>query len=92
MSDVVQDRYIQRFHTKVRKESGGCWMWTAGVRSNGYGAYWYGGRVEGAHRAAWLMFVGPIPEDQMVVQFCMQKLCCNPDHLELKPNPIGRAA
>jgi hypothetical protein len=33
----------------------GCWLWTGGERGKGYGAFPLGGRVIGAHRAAWLL-------------------------------------
>lgn len=57
--------------------SEGCWMWT-GPRSAGYGDW--GGT--GAHRIAYLLAVGPIPDGHVIDHLCATKLCVNPVHLE----------
>jgi CTP:molybdopterin cytidylyltransferase MocA len=41
------------------------------------------GRLESAHRAAYLLFVGPIPEGKLVLHRCDRKLCVKPQDLFL---------
>lgn len=69
---------------------GGCWLWTAPLRNDGYGEIGSGGR-EGkqilAHRASYLSFVGPIPDGLELDHLCRVRCCVNPAHLE----PVTRA-
>jgi hypothetical protein len=77
---------IQRFWEKVDKEEGeGCWVWE-GSRSGSGG---YGqvrnefGEPEFAHRVAWRMANGPIPEGLHVCHKCDYPPCIRPSHLFL---------
>lgn len=60
----------------------GCWVWTAGVGSHGYGVF--AGTV--AHRFAYETFSGPIPEGMQIDHLCRNRRCVNPDHLEVVTN------
>jgi len=42
-----------------------------------------GRAMESAHRASYLTFVGPIPEGTIIRQSCGNRLCVNPEHLEV---------
>lgn len=75
MTDVV------RLLAKVCIASDGCWLWTAGKYSNGYGAFRFQGRVTGAHRASYVLLVGPIPDGLDVLHRCDRPACINPRHL-----------
>ena len=67
----------------------GCWIWIGHVEEGGYGRFYFTdstgvpGTLAG-HRAVWEEVRGPIP-DGMVLdhKVCANKLCCNPDHLEI---------
>jgi hypothetical protein len=64
----------------------GCWMWIGRTTQNGYGLSRR--RVDGkkrtimAHRHAYEVFVGPIPEGLHLDHLCRTPLCVNPGHLE----------
>ena len=74
----------ERFLRNVAKGArpAGCWMWT-GRQIKGYGQY--GSRL--AHRVAYLLLVGPIPDGLEIDHTCRRPLCVNPAHLE----PVTRA-
>ena len=65
----------------------GCWDWRGQVSNSGYGRVKLGtadgNRMDSAHRASYLVFVGVIPDGMYVRQTCGNRLCINPDHLEL---------
>jgi hypothetical protein len=76
----------QRFLKHVDKSDhpDGCWMWTAGKTPNGYGMFSLGSKKQGsrnAHRVAYEMWKGEIPNGMWVLHTCKNK-CVNPDHLE----------
>lgn len=77
---------VERFWAKVDKSGpGGCWLWTAWL-SGGYGRFRVGPRLVYAHRLAYELLVGPIPEglelDHVRARGCTSKACVNPAHLE----------
>jgi hypothetical protein len=60
-----------------------CWAWMAHRNEQGYGRIKVGGRCGYAHRMAYELFVGPIPEGMTVDHICFNPSCINPDHLQL---------
>lgn len=63
----------------------GCWIWI-GASTGRYGWIWNPRsepRHKPAHRVAYEIFKGPIPEGQHVCHHCDVTLCVNPDHLFL---------
>ena len=66
--------------------SGPCWIWTGPKRGKGYGYVSWENRKVSTHRLIWELLVGPIPEGMHLDHLCREKLCANPDHLELVTN------
>lgn len=62
-------------------DHGECWIYT-GANAGGYGRFYFGDRVVPAHRYAYELLVGPIPEGLQLDHLCRDRACCNPDHLE----------
>lgn len=75
-------RLAERFFAKVDKRGRDeCWLWRAAL-SNGYGAFWLHGHQEPAHRVAYKMLIGPIPEGLTIDHLCRNRPCVNPAHME----------
>lgn len=71
-----------RFWDKVdTSDEQGCWIWT-GAQSGGYGQVRWSGRARWAHRIAYELSIGPIPDGLQLDHLCRVKLCVNPAHLE----------
>lgn len=66
-----------------------CWLWSGARMKCGYGRIHVGSlfdgtnRVELAHRVSYRAFVGPIPDDMLVMHKCDVRECINPEHLSL---------
>ena len=71
------------FWLKVETLSTGCWEWTGHVNNAGYGRV----KNDYAHRLAYEMFVGPIPDGADLDHLCRRRSCVNPAHLE----PVTRS-
>lgn len=73
-----------RFWPKVHKTEG-CWLWTASLDHRGYGQINAGGRRGkplAAHRVAYELVVGPIPDGTELDHLCRNTICVRPDHLD----------
>ena len=68
------------FLEKVEKTDG-CWIWRGAYKGQGYGAVCYNGEMDAAHRMAYRLFVGEIPEGLFVCHHCDVRGCVRPDHL-----------
>jgi hypothetical protein len=81
----------ERFWLKVNKDGpvpecrpdlGPCWIWLRGKLKEGYGQFWNGEKTVMAHRFAYELLVGPIPEGLEPDHLCRNPSCVNPAHLE----------
>lgn len=74
----------KRFFKNVYYAENGCWIWQgAASGKNDYGYIWHNGKVMRAHRVAWILFKGSLPDNLKVCHKCDTPLCVNPDHLFL---------
>lgn len=72
----------ERFWHYVHKTDT-CWLWIGTRAPDGYGHFKVNGRPMQAHRFAYEMLVGPIPQGLTVDHLCRNPPCVNPDHLEI---------
>jgi hypothetical protein len=74
---------LARFLSKVDVKPS-CRRWRGAATSRGYGLMRFSrSRLVRVHRFAYVAFVGPIPDGLELDHVCRNKLCCNPDHLEV---------
>lgn len=62
-----------------------CWNWLGAKNDKGYGKMHdmsKAGRKDYAHRVAYRVYKGDIPEGLWIDHLCKNPSCCNPDHLE----------
>ena len=81
----------ERFWARVVKSPNPyeCWEWTGATNRDGYGILWNQGSsgYAPAHRIAYELLVGTIPNDAVIDHLCRNRRCVNPDHLQ--PVSIG---
>lgn len=77
---------IKRFWSKidVSANRNECWLWTKGIGTGGYGMFYFKGKTQAAHRIAYQLRFGDIPDTQKLYHHCGNVLCVNPDHLYLE--------
>lgn len=80
------------FWSKVNKDGptpdhqphlGPCWLWTGGKTTAGYGTLGIGGKQRYAHRIAWKLSNGDIPDGLYVCHKCDRPGCVRESHLFL---------
>lgn len=75
------EKDLMKFFTRL-DITGFCWLWRGKLNDKGYGRTSFKGRSTGAHRKAYELLVGPIPEGLTLDHICRIRHCVNPDHLE----------
>lgn len=85
IASLLTKRTLAKFS---RPESdAGCWLWVGSRTRDGYGLVVVQRSMRRvahlAHRIAWEMHNGPIPDGACVCHRCDQPLCIRPDHLFL---------
>lgn len=76
----LEDRFGQYVDRTVGPDA--CWPWRARLSRDGYGRLWDGRYSADAHRIAYTLFVGPVPDDMDLDHLCRNRGCVNPAHLE----------
>ena len=77
---------IERFRARIVAKSNGCHEWNGATDPQGYGRVNVDGKNSHAHRVAWKLANGPIPEGISVCHRCDNPPCCNVGHLFIGTN------
>jgi len=75
---------MERFMNHVNRQIdvNECWEWTGYKTPKGYGWCRVNGKSDFAHRAAFRLWKGEIPDNMIIRHTCRNK-CVNPAHLQL---------
>ena len=74
----------------ARPDLGPCWVWLAKLDADGYGSFFVGRkRFVKAHRWAYGVTRGPIPDSLELDHLCRVRRCVNPAHLEPVPHRVN---
>lgn len=79
----LSDKALMRFREKIRiDDATNCHIWTGHVGQNGYGQFWDGSKVRGAHVVGYEISKGLLPEGTEPDHKCRNRACVNGHHMD----------
>lgn len=90
---MTVEQKVDAFWAKVDRSGGedACWPWLGADNGQGYGRFAVRrGKLIYAHRFAYELLVGPIPDGLHLDHLCRNPRCVNPRHVEPVTNAENR--
>lgn len=85
-----REEIMERIRNKSTNDIKGCWVWqgthSGTGRGGGYPRMSLDGATMAVHRVMWSCVNGPIPHKKQIDHTCENRMCVNPDHLEMVTN------
>ena len=83
MDAIFTPEFQKRFWAKVNKHGpDDCWEWIGRKSYDGYGTITLNKKSLRAHRVAFVLLKGQIPEGLVLDHLCRNRSCVNPEHLQ----------
>jgi len=88
MKSTMTSQQNKLFEMSQQLDDSACWLWQGQISNSGYGRLNLAledssVKMVSAQSASYLAFLGAIPDGYLVKQSCGNRLCINPEHLEL---------
>lgn len=88
IESAMTPRQKKLFEMSKQLDDSSCWVWQGQISNSGYGRLQQAQqdksvKMVSAQSASYQAFLGPIPHGYLVKQRCGNRLCINPEHLEL---------
>ena len=77
MRALADEDWVRRFKEKIDTRSAGadeCDIWTGALSDEGYGVVRVGSKVVRAHRVAYMLAFGPVPEDRPILDHVYRRI------------------
>ena len=79
----TEGELVEAFWDRVEKmDPAGCWFWLGYMTRQGYGTFYPRGGLATAHRFAYELVKGAVPQGYVLDHLCRNRSCVNPEHLD----------